>query len=392
MKKNFTAIVMLVSILTFGGCAPTPTPTPASVPDAFDSTNASLGSEEEAISEDEQWSDLRRYAKAYIFGDWDGTTIYRTAYEGGVKPYVSMDEGWLRVGDLPPVVPGATLEDVTPDNLVSTYTDAERKAHRWIPLIKADSEHQGWVHLAYGCAVWSADYTSAYEVSKATGEVSRKDSLCDSYTSCVTVVDTQTYDGDALDTSRLVEMFRSGAWDGNRIWCEASQQIATLTDRGINIYEVGNGWNYTRIFPAVGAEPLAGIRAGYYDKGTSITVTIGESGISLYTADGTIITSLDIDEYDAERAFVSSLVEGSDLAFAYGGGNTVYAIDFAKRQVFTYYQNVASVWYNGESSVVVEYDDASGHHVANREHEVLPEEYDTLPAPARPTTKPPLEG
>jgi len=285
----------------------------------------------------------------------------------------------LYVGDLDPVIPGATLEDTSPTAL-EAYTDAS-----------------GWTFDDRIEIVWSSDYELEFVIPDGkTGLVYKCDHKNGGGYKFYTVVDAQTYDGDAIDLAHLVEMYQSGTWDGGCIWCVNSCQVALLSNRGICIYyyqenaqvDSKHGIDLqqesTHIFPAVSTEPLDAL-AGYYDPETDYTITIDASRVALYAADGSMVASSDVDTYDPKQAFVSGLVEGSDLAFAYDGEDTIYAIDPTKRGIVPYYENVVSVWYGRGSDVFVDYVGKDGqHHIMNREMELSPEEYGSLPGSFRP--------
>lgn len=362
MKKIFATIVMFVVILALGGCASTPT-------SATTSSTTISDTPKEEFSEARQWSDLRKYAEAYVSGDWDGSAKMQEGFSSR-RPYAEIDEdGWLEVGYLPKVIPGATVSPSTPKNLVEAYNQGK------------------WAHTEEGDVVWSDDYRTRYEI--------REDHSFRSDTTYFVVADAPVdgtwyheketiaviasmYDGDDMSLESLVDMRRNGAWDGSLIWCPETNRIAEDDDRwGIVYWDGFESWrNSMGIFPEVGLDPV-GISQAYRDSG-GLTLAVTSDTIGLYQTDGTIInqTTLAEGEYDGEKAFAAHPLGNSRTTYAYGGGDKVYAVDFDEQTITVAYDNVKFAEYHGESAVVIGYlDSEGGRHVANRDEEQADVDY-----------------
>ncbi len=351
MKKFIIIIAIVVILVSVTGCnvvraqfqtnpngQSLATAAPAAIVPASNSTSESDASTPPAVvpvsdpiptmvdevSAEEAWGDLVSYAEQYLSGKWDGGEIYRSDYREGRYAYAKIDEdGWLRVGNNFPVIPGATIPSSS---------------------LEALEAFDGWVQpnpYSYEYA-WAEDYSVEYTLGSC-GEINATGIAPwnrDYFKWQVTVVDAEVYRGDRFDYALLREMLINGSWDGSRIWCPDSGEI-------IEPYMLEWGVpcgidNTLRRFLALD-EPLEQ-DMGYCDPDTMLTAAITKDGIGLYALDGSLVGLIGTN-CDEREAFVMKVSAGP--CFVYDGRENIYIADFESQTLQPAYQDI-ELWYGQE--------------------------------------------
>lgn len=309
-----------------------------------------------SVTEEEICADVKRYADAYLSGEWDGSPIYRDDHQYGEYPYAEVDEdGWLWVASGKMVVfPGATLPSMTVDRLVEAYEDGE------------------WVRIPYSYRpnffIWSEDYMLQAEINAATGYMSMIDKTPgkNAYFLNLTVVDAEEVE--RFETEDLVRLFQNGAWTGERIWSPETGAVAELDEViGIKIYRPDSGWEFTHVFPAIDETFSFGLAC--YEPESRLTVAITERGIGLYRPNGEVAAFYTV-KCDTNIAFIGTnfrTEEGRYVDFVYDSVDTVYMVDYDGAQLIPVYQGVNNATWNGEGRIHIYFTDPIGmvHAVSN---------------------------
>lgn len=291
------------------------------------------------VSKEQQLHDRAAYARLFLKGEWDGSPIANTYYNDGLSAYAEIIDGWLYVGDLEGVAPGATLSDVSAESLRRAF---ENGIGWTIP--------EAYCYMTY---VWNSDYTIEFYADMETGNVSSVDYVEELFDFNVTTIGAQTYDGDSISIEHLVEMYQSGDWNGELIWCEEENKVALLDPEvGIKLFTPDPyEWEWTYVYPAVGAEPIAK-GCAYYNKEAERTLAIFDGGIGIYERDGTTVAFVRCDSFREEEACIAGAKYQLMPTYVYDGDDEVYEVDIEKGIITLRYDDVIGAAASGNGFIM----------------------------------------
>ena len=191
-------------------------------------------------------------------------------------------------------------------------------------LIRAYYDGAGWAQVDKGVyKVWSSDRSMEYTMigDKITVRNAETDDAREYFVAYVG----GKVDVEELTTEYLVDLIRSGDWNGRWLYCPASGQLAKNTGCGLVLYQDGAYWE-TSVFPAIGYDELPYQRA-WRDSETGWTFYASEQGIGAWRDDGTPAGPFEpVVEFDPENAFV--FFGSYSNRAAYAGDGKIFRITF----------------------------------------------------------------